>query len=154
VFGRNRRRAVPAVQPAAVTMAPVGTIAPPQPASGYTTGWAPLPVHSASDQIGAYAGTQLTMRAGNVAEVQRIQGVEGLSSGWYVPARLSSSTGYQITMRAGNAAEVQRINGGSNGQLGPITARTMRANVTAQAVRQSGLSAVQWAQSLSSVAGS
>lgn len=154
MLGLRRRRPPPAREMVAVAAAPVRTIAPPPAATGYTTGYRPFPVWSAADQIGAFAGTQLTQRAGNVLEVQQRQGVEGLSSAWGVPAQLTSSTGYLITLRAGNPAEVQRIVGGTNGGVGPITARTMRANVTAQAVRQSGLAAVQWAQALSPISGS
>lgn len=149
LFGRRRSTS----QVTTVAVAPVRSAAPPTGPIGYATGWAPMGVRPASDQIGAFAGTQLTQRAANVVELQKAQGVEGLSAGWYVPANLSSSTGFQITMHAGNPAEVQRIVGGSTGQLGPITARAMRANVTAQAVRQSGLSAVQWAAALSPLSG-
>lgn len=150
ILGRRRPRPPAGVEPVTVTSANVRTTAPPVQAAGYVTGWAPAGHgQAASEQIGAFSGSALSMRAGNVLEVQKRQGVEGLGAGWYIPARLTSSTAYLITMRAGNAAEVQRIAGGSNGQLGPITARAMRANVTAQSIRQSGLAAVQWAQSLS-----
>lgn len=149
MFGRRKRVA----QGERVTVAPalVNTITPPQQAAGYVTGWAPAGHgQAASEQIGAYSAPMLTMRAGNIVERQKVQGVESLSSGWCIPGRLSSATGYAITMRAGNAQEVQKIAGGSNGQLGLIGARVMRANVTAQSVRQSGLAAVQWAQGLTS----
>lgn len=138
--------------PAAVGTTTVRTAAlPTGPGPGLTAGYRGSGVISADEQIGMFAGGPLTMVAGYVDEVQKRQGVESLSAGWFLPAQLTSSTGYAITMRAGNAAEVQRIVGGNNGGIGPITARQMRAQVTAAQIRQSGLAAIQWAQQLSPV---
>lgn len=159
LFRRRRPQGVHGAQfvagpegaPAAVSTTGVRTAALPTGPGGFTAGYRPVGVLAAHEQIGAFAGGPLTMVGGYVDEVQKRQGVESLSVGWYLPATLTSSTGYAITMRAGNPAEVQRIVGGNNGGLGPITARQMRAQVTAAQIRQSGLAAIQWAQSLSPV---
>lgn len=149
MFGR-RRKGAPAGQPAAVARGVVATVTPPTPATGYVQGWRGAGSGQAPwEQIGAYTGTALTMRAGNVLETQLRQGVESLSSAWFIPPSMVTPTGRPQTMANGALLGNQRIVGGSTGQLGPITARKMRAQVTAAAVRQSGLSAVQWAQSLS-----
>lgn len=159
IFGRRAPRGVAGSQysagsegaPASVTTGVVHTAPLPTGPDGFTRGYRGLGVLSPDDQIGGWSGGPLTMVAGYTDEVQKRQGVESVDTGWYLPAALTSSTGYAITMHTGNAAGVQRIIGGSNGQIGPITARQMRAQVTAAQIRQSGLAAVQWAQSLSPI---
>lgn len=147
------RRRPPAGERVVVAPAAVRTIAPPPEPGGLVTGWGAVNVLPSSAQVGMFTGSTRTMRGGATLEVQKRQGVEGLSAGWMVPQRLDASTAWAITQHVGNAAGYQRVVGGNTGQLGPITARTMRANVTAQAIRQSGASAVAWAQSLSPLAG-
>jgi hypothetical protein len=151
LFRRRRAAALPAVEPTAVAVAPIRTVTPPTGPQGLAAGWAGMGVLHPSDQIGRFAGTQLTQVGGYVTEVQRWQGVEGTSSAWIVPPQVNAGYGWQLSMHTGNAAEAQRLLDGNNGGLGPITARAMRANVTAQQIRQSGLAAVQWAQALSPV---
>lgn len=148
MFGR-KRAGLPATERTAVALAPVLTVPAPGQAGGLVRGWRGMGVIPASDQVGAYTGTAVTMRGGNVAEVQRRQGVEGLSASWYVPPQLATPTGALNNMVNAGLIGNQRLTGGTSGGVGPITARKMRANVTAAQVRQSGLSAVQWAQSLS-----
>lgn len=149
---RRRPRQLPAREPVAVAVAPVLTGPEPAGPRGYTAGWAGMGVLHPSDQTGRYAGTQLTQVGGYVTELQRWQGVEGTSPGWIVPPQIGAALGYSLTLHTGNAAEAQRLRDGNNGAVGPITARMMRANVTAAQIRQSGLAAVQWAQSLSPTA--
>lgn len=147
---RRRPRAGTA-DPTVVATSPVGSVGAAAGAGpiGYTAGWAGLGTLHPSQYAGRFDGGQLTQLAGYVTEVQRRQGVEGIGTGWAVHGQLNPATGYLLTMRAGNPADVQRIVGGNNGSLGPITANQMRAAVTAAQIRQSGLSAVQWARSLS-----
>jgi hypothetical protein len=148
---RRRPRRLPDTDPTVVASSPVGSVGAAAGAGpiGYTAGWAGLDVLTPQQYAGTFRGGQLTQLAGYVNEAQKRQGVEGLGSRWGVAGQLNPSTGYLITMRAGNPADVQRIVGGNNGGLGPITANQMRAAVTAAQIRQSSLSAVQWARSLS-----
>lgn len=151
LFRRKSAPVLPAGPAVAVAVAPVRTAAEPAGPHGYTAGWAGLGVIAAHEQIGRFDGTQLTMVGGYVTELQRFQGVEATSSAWIVPPQINAAYGRQLTMHTGSASEVQRMRDGSNGGLGPISARQMRTNVTAQQIRQSGLAAVQWAQTLSPV---
>jgi len=146
---RRKRAALPAAEPVAVTVAPTRTVGGVPGPIGYAAGWRGLPYQSPSQQIGAFAGTQLTQRAGNVLEVQRRQGVENTSAAWMVPAGRDAFVSWLATQQRAGYTGPQRSQGGSSGGLGPITAKAMRARVTAAQVRQSGMAAVQWAQSLS-----
>lgn len=136
-------------------------------AAGQVQGWAPGGYITPHQYMGTYSGTPVTQRAAYSAGVQRLCGTEGLSSSWMVPAYAAgpspltgpggratalgnSWAGSQVL---GNTAGTQRIVGSPSGGLGPITARTMRSQITRAQILQSGLSAVQWAQSLSPVAG-
>jgi hypothetical protein len=150
VFGFGRKRAaLPAAERVTVTVAPTRTIGPVPGPIGYAAGYRGLPYLHASDQIGAFAGGQLTQRAGNVLEVQRKQGVEGLSAGWMVPGARQATLSWLADQQRAGYTGPQRSLGGTNGGLGPITAKAMRARVTAAQVRQSGTAAVDWARSLS-----
>lgn len=130
---------------------------------GVVQGWAPGGNLTAPQYMGTYSGAPVSQRGGYSAGVQLLCGTEGLSSSWQVPAyaggpspltgpgQLGNSwAGSQVI---GNTAGTQRVVGAPSGGIGPITARTMRAQVTRAQILQSGLSAVQWAQSLSPVTG-
>lgn len=150
-----RRRPAPAVDPAHVAMAGVraaGVM--PAPAAGLVRGWAPAYGGSApNEQIGAYSGTAVTQRAGYILEVQKVQGVEsvGTGTGWLQPPTQIDGQGGLTSLQGANTPGAQLQSSGSAvaGGLGPITARRMRAAVAAAQIRQSGLAAYQWAQTLS-----
>lgn len=163
---RRRARPLPAgAQVGGVAVAPIRTAqAGAHAPGGLVQGWAPGGAYLLPPQyMGGYSGSPVTQRAAYSPGVQLLCGTEGLSSSWMAPP---SPTGHSPltgpgrlgnawagTQHLGDTAGTQRIVGSPQGGIGPITARTMRANITRAQVLQSGLAAVQWAQSLSPVAG-
>lgn len=150
LFGRRKPAAdLPAGEPVSVASALVQQVPRGVHPSGLTAGWQGNGYLHPSQYMGVFAGGQLTMLGGATIEAQKRQGVESTSTAWYLPSNVTASLGYAMTMRVGNPMEMQKLLDGNNGGLGPISAKQMRANVTAAQIRQSGLAAVQWAQSLS-----
>lgn len=159
MFGRRRATqddpGIRAMYPVVVAVAPIRTAPPatPHPGGGvgHANAGAAAGVMTPHQYNSGYAGSPLlTQRPGRVDEIQLWQGVEGMSSFLYTPPRMLDPVGYSISQQSAYLPDVQRTQGGNRGGLGPITARKMRQNVTAQQMRQSGLSALQWAAGLSS----
>jgi hypothetical protein len=140
MFG-NRRARLTGQHPAA----------PPSDHRPTVTGWAPLPgAQGAHQQIGAFAGQMLNQYPANIPGVQLHSGREGNNPGWYYPSLTVIPNGnLQQTQRPNNVNGGQRYGSLFSGPIGPLSARRMAANVAAQQVRQSGLTAMQWAQGLS-----
>lgn len=163
LFRRRRPQAVPeatagAAWPGGVAVAPIRTAAAGATApAGQVQGWAGLGVQLPPSYAGAYSGTPVSMRGGMEAGLQRQGGTEGLCAAWTVPATTMPQTtlgnSWAATQRASNHPGAQRVGGAPSGGLGPSNVRAMRGAVTAAQIRQSGLAAVQWAQSLTPVVG-
>jgi hypothetical protein len=161
----RRRAAAPAPEAlnagygAGVTVAGVAPVAGAAHAPGgqQVRGWAGLGVQLPANYAGAYSGSPVSMRGGFTPGLQRRGGTECMSAGWYTPPT-SAGTGqgnsWQGTLRGGASAGAQLVGGSPAGSLGPSNVRAMRQEITAAQIRQSGLAAVQWAQSLSPVIGS
>lgn len=160
---RRGPRSLPTGERTAVSVSTIRTArtagAPTGPQAGTVQGWAGLAVLAPHSYSGAYSGSPVSMRGGMVPGLQRQCGVEGLASGWYVPPSAAPAAvlgnAWAGSMYVGNAASggAQRVGGAPSGGMGPITVRTMRANVTRAQIQQSGMAAVQWARALSPVAG-
>lgn len=144
----------PATAPLAVTS--FGPVAPgiqerSGPMPGTVTGWQPNnPLATDNAQIGSFAGTVWTQYPANLPNVQRFCGVEGLRSAWYYPSVGGLPLGSSITQTVSpaNAVGSQRFGVKYSGPIGPLLARTDKARVTDQAMRQSGARVVGWARSL------
>lgn len=161
----TRRRPAEPVDPleagwaAGVAVAPIrtGQVTPDPPNGGQVQGWAGLGVQLPANYAGAYSGQPVSMRGGFTAGLQRQCGTEGLSAGWYLAPGVAGAglgNAWSGTQRGSSSPGAQLVGGAPGAGLGPANVRTMRGNVTAAQIRQSGLAAVQWAQSLSPVIGS
>lgn len=144
---------------AGVAVAPIrtGQITPDPPNGGQVQGWAGLSVQLPANYAGAYSGQPVSMRGGFGPGLQRRGGTEGLSAGWYLPPGMAGAglgNAWSGTQRGASSPGAQLIGGAAGAGLGPANVRTMRGNITAAQIRQSGLAAVQWAQALSPVIGS
>lgn len=151
MFGRKRARPANAgtgQQWAVVTLAPAPAL-PQVPGGRYgPTGWLPMPTMGPAPlQIGVYGDRLFSQFPANLPGPQLFQGVEGLNSSWQTPGT-SSLPNFQQTTYPENVPGGQRWGQSYTGGLGPISAKAMQARVVAAQVRQSGLSAMQWAQSL------
>lgn len=120
---------------------------------GGTTGWRPMPgMQNPSSQIGAFDGTLLNQYPAYIPGVQLFNGRMGNNPLWYTPTAFAlpqGSTNLQTTTRPNNIVGSQRYGSQFSGPIGPLSARKNQANVVAAQVRQSGLSAVKWAEGLS-----
>jgi hypothetical protein len=151
MFGRRRAPAAAATGPqqwAVVTRAPAPAL-PPTPGGRYgPTGWLPMPTQGPAPlQIGVYGDRLFNQFPARIDGVQLFQGVEGLNSTWQTPST-SARPNFQQTTYPENVPGGQRFGQTYTGGLGPISSRQMQARVVAAQVRQSGLQAMQWAQSL------
>ncbi len=117
-----------------------------------TAGWAPgYGSPSPNQQIGRYAGGLLNQYPASPSGVMLHGGREWGSSHWYYPAVSVIPNGStQQTTRPNNVMGAQRSGSIFGGPIGPVTARLFRARVADAQVRQSGLSASDWAQGLTS----
>lgn len=121
---------------------------------GGTAGWRPMPGQApgyhADQQIGAYAGSMLNQFPALLPGMQLLNGREGGYSGYYTPTAFPvTNGGLSQTQNPSNVPGGQRWGQAYGGPLGPISVAQLRANVTAQQVRQSGLAAMSWAKGLS-----
>lgn len=118
-----------------------------------TAGWRPMPgSQNPSQQIGAFDGSLLNQYPAYIPGVQLHSGREWGNPNWYTPTALAlppGSTNLQTTTSPNNIMGGQRYGSQFSGPIGPLSARKNQANVVAAQVRQSGLSALQWAQGLS-----
>jgi hypothetical protein len=110
--------------------------------------WKPFPtLGPAPLQIGVYGDSLLNTFPAYYNQPQLHQGVEGLQSDWYTPT-VSTLPTFMQTQRPNNVQGGQRWAGKPGGPLGPLSSRKLSARVAAAQVRQSGLSATEWAQGL------
>jgi hypothetical protein len=110
--------------------------------------WRPLPTAGPEPlQKGVYGDSLLNEFPAKYDQPQLHQGVEGLTSNWWTPT-VSPLYTFQQTQRPANVAGGQRFAGKPGGPLGPISSRALAARVAAAQVRQSGLQATDWAQSM------
>jgi len=119
---------------------------------GGTAGWAPgYGTPHASQQTGRYAGGLLNQYPASPSGVQLHGGREWGWACWYYPAVSVIPNGsVQQTTHPNNISGGQRSGSIFGGPIGPVTARLFRAKVADAQVRQSGLSASDWAQGLTS----
>lgn len=111
--------------------------------------WKPLPTLGfAPLQIGVYGEPLLSQFPALYNQPQLHQGVEGLQSAWYTPSQSPNPT-FQQTQRPTNIAGGQRYGQNAGGPLGPLSAKKLAQRVASAQVRQSGLTAQQWATGLS-----
>lgn len=154
---RPSRYAVPPVpgniatqQGAYLAIAPAVPAAPSQAGIGGTAGWKALPgLQNPNQQIGMYAGGLLNQFPAIIPGAQLYSGREYANSNWYTPtAAPVTNGGLSQTTNANNLPGGQLWGSQYGGPIGPISAQSMRANVVAQQVRQSGLAAMGWAKAL------
>lgn len=116
---------------------------------GPISGWKPFPTLGPPPlQIGVWGDAYLNQFPAYYNQPQLHCGVEFRRTNWDTPT-VSSTPTFEQTQRPTNIAGGQRYGGNAGGPLGPISSRRLAARVAAAQVRQSGLSATQWAQGLS-----
>lgn len=125
----------------------------PQGPGGYTAGWKGMPGSAnPSQQIGMFDGGMLSQFPAMISGVQRKQGRESGSSRWYYPSLTVIPNGsVQQTTKPNNVNGGQRYGSIYSGPLGPLSTRRMAGNVARAQVQQSGLQAMDWARSLSTL---
>lgn len=118
--------------------------------NGLTAGWKPMPgFQNPSQQIGLFDGQMLNQYPARVDGVQLHSGREWGSSHWYYPSLTALPNGNLTqTTHPNNITGGQRYGSIYNGQPGPLSVKANAAQLAAQQIRQSGLSAMQWAQNL------
>lgn len=133
-----------------VTPMPAGPL-PTGPVGGQVTLWAPLPGYvSEQQQKGAFAGRLLNQFPAKVDGVQLQNGRLNNNPGWNTPGVTFSPTGYGTpTTQQNNLPGGQRVGQRYGGGIGPISARRNMQAVIAAQIRQSGASALKWAEGLS-----